>query len=376
MRSGRTVSRDDALDVAEVGRGQRGQRHLVVAGAGQPLVDHGPDLGRRTFAHRPGDHPGLAEATAARAAAEDLDVEPVVHHLGERHQLVAGIGPVGQVGHGALLDLGGHVGIARGHRGQVLALVGHLVHRGHVHARHRRQPAQDLLTGALGAPGRLPVGHHLVDLPHHLLAVAQHDQVQEVGQRLGVVGAVAAGHDQGVLGPALGRPDRHAGQIDAVQQVGVDELGRQVEGQQIEGLGRLVGVDREQGQMVGAQQRLEVDPRGVGPFGQGIGPLVEDLVEDLQPLVGQADLVGVRIDEQPGHPTALVVRPLSPIFATDVPSGFLDPGQQRFKLRPDRIHPTEVTGSTGHPPKRHPGRASSNQRAKKAQAARPEPLNR
>ena len=65
--------------------------------------------------------------------------------------------------------------------------------------------------------------------------------------------------------------------------------------------GRAVGVDREQRQPVGAEQRLEVDPGGVGPLGHRIGALVEDLVEDLQALVGQADLVGVRVDQQPGH---------------------------------------------------------------------------
>ena len=39
----------------------------------------------------------------------------------------------------------------------------------------------------------------------------------------------------------------------------------------------------------------------VGPLGDGVGALVQQLVEDLQALVGQPDLVGVGIEQQPGH---------------------------------------------------------------------------
>ena len=110
---------DDVLDAAEVGGGQRRERHLVVAGAAQALVDHAPDLLGRALAHGPGDHARLAEPAAPGAAPEDLDVEPVVDDLGERHELVLGVRPVGEVGDGALLDLGRHVGVAGLDRHQV-----------------------------------------------------------------------------------------------------------------------------------------------------------------------------------------------------------------------------------------------------------------
>ena len=48
--------------------------------------------------------PGLAEPAAARAAAEDLDVQAVVHDLDERHELVLRVRPVGEVGDRALVD--------------------------------------------------------------------------------------------------------------------------------------------------------------------------------------------------------------------------------------------------------------------------------
>ena len=46
---------------------------------------------------------------------------------------------------------------------------------------------------------------------------------------------------------AAGGPHRHARQVHQVQHVGVDELGREVEGQHVEGAGRQVPLHREQG---------------------------------------------------------------------------------------------------------------------------------
>ena len=141
--------------------------------------------------------------------------------------------------------------------------------------------------------------------------------------------------------PAVGGPDRHPGQVDAVEQVGVDELGRQVEGQQVEGPGRAVRVDREQRQLMRPEHALHVGPRGVGALGRRVGPLVEDLVEDLQALVGQPDLVGVGVDQQPGRLVGAVVGGLAAVLAPDVAGRLLDPGQQGFELWPDRVHPRE-----------------------------------
>ena len=67
-----------------------------------------------------------------------------------------------------------------------------------------------------------------------------------------------------------------------------------------------VRLDREQGDAVRAQLGFEVDPRRVGPFGRRVIAFVENLVEDLEALVGQADLVGVGVDEQPRD----LVRPM------------------------------------------------------------------
>ena len=100
-------------------------------------------------------------------------------------------------------------------------------------------------------PVRHPGGQHLVELADDLLAIAQHEAVDEVGQGFGVEGAVAAGHHQRVPERTVGASHRHPGQIDQVEDVGIGQLGREVEGQDIEGSGGQMVFQREEGNLVG-----------------------------------------------------------------------------------------------------------------------------
>ena len=129
------------------------------------------------------------------------------------------------------------------------------------------------------------------------------------------------------------------GQVDQVEDVRVDELGREVERQHVEIACRAVRVDGEQRQSVLTEQRLEVGPRGVGPLGHGVGPLVQDLIQDLQALVGQPDLVRVGVGQQPGHLRLVVHGRLRSVFAADVAGRLLDLGEQRLELGPESHDP-------------------------------------
>ena len=144
-----------------------------------------------------------------RAPAEDLDVESVVHHLGEGNQLLLGVGPVREVGDGALLDDGRRGGIDR--HGGLESTVGEVpgfVEGRHVDALDASEGSQDVEP--VGAASGLPGGDGRVDLADHLLAVTQHHEVEEVGERLRVVGGVATGPDQRLRRGAIGRSDGHA----------------------------------------------------------------------------------------------------------------------------------------------------------------------
>ncbi len=318
------------------------ERDLVVAGAAQAVGHHGPHLFGRSLAYRSGDHARLTEAAPTGAPAEDLDVEPVVDDLGERHELVAGVGPLGEIGDGALLDDRRHIVESRLDRGEA-TVVGeaHVVHRGHVDARDLGQRPQHGF--AAGLAGTLPAAHDLADLGDHLFAVAEHEEVDEVGQGLGVVGAVSPGADEQVIGATVGGPDRTASEIHTVQDVGVDELCGEVERQDVE-VGRgTVGVDAEQRQSFGAHLGLEVGPWRIGALGDGVGALVDDLIEDLEALVGQPDLVGVGIAEQPGNLVGAVLGLLMPCLEADVAGRLLDTRQDRLELGPDVGHGAQAT---------------------------------
>jgi hypothetical protein len=108
---------------------------------------------------------------------------------------------------------------------------------------------------------------------------------------------VPTGHDDRVKHRTLIGPDGHSGQIDEVEDVGVDELGRKIEGQDVEASGWQVSLDGEERNFGRPHGSLHVHPGCIRAFGGRVGALVQDLVEDLEALIGQADLVGVGVDK-------------------------------------------------------------------------------
>ena len=183
-----------------------------------------------------------------------------------------------------------------------------------------------------------PAGHDLIDLPDHLLAVTKDECIHEVRQGFGVEDAMTSGQHQCIGVPTVRAVQRKARQVDHVDEIRVDELGRQVEGQHVEGGCRQVLLDAEKGYIRRPHGGLHVDPGGIGPLSEGIGSLVEDLVEDLEALVRQPDLVGVGIEKQPGDGPSGVLGVHRPLFTTDIPSRFGHRGQDAFDLRPEGLH--------------------------------------
>ena len=185
-------------------------------------------------------------------------------------------------------------------------------------------------------PERFHARHDLGDLADGFLAVADHERVDEVGHGLGVEGAVATGDDDRVLRATVLGPHRDAGEVEALEHVRVDELGGEVEGDHVEARRRRGGCrPRRAAPTTGRISAVDVEPGRVGAFGERIVAFVEDLVEDLEPLVGQADLVGVGIDEEPGGEVWPVLRPEAAPLHPDVASGLLDPGQEGFHPWPE-----------------------------------------
>ena len=221
-------------DLGVVGAGQRQQPDLLVAGRLEALLDHRADAGDRPLADRAGDHPGLAEAAAAGAAAEDLDAHPLVHALGERHDRRLRVGPLVEVHDGALADPRGDVvpgALDRGDR--AVRAVADRVEARHVDAVDAGEAGQQL-DAAAGLALRLPRLDDVGDVADDLLAVAEDGAVDEVADRLGVERGVPTGDDDGVALVAVDGVQRDAGEVEGLEQVGVAELGGEADAEQVE----------------------------------------------------------------------------------------------------------------------------------------------
>ena len=205
-----------------------------------------------------------------------------------------------------------------------------VVERRHVDVAGLSQP-EEQLGAAAGAALGLERPGDVGDVEDGLLAVAEHGGVDEVGDRLRVERAVAADqHDRVVVGAVLG-VQRDAGQVERVEHVGVAQLGREADAEDVERADRPVGVDGELRHVVLAHQRLEVWPHRVGALGQDVGLLVEHLVQDHDALVGQADLVGIGIHQAPADVGAVPVLDGGVELAADILDRLLDSRQQRLK---------------------------------------------
>ena len=231
----------------------------------------------------------------------------------------------------------GTSGYTRTDRHETRAVELDVVHGGRVHAGDLGQRPQTVSRDPSVRPERLPLPDDLVDLPDDLFTFTEHRQIDEIGQRFGIERRVATHDHERILRSPLGGADRDARQVQAVEEVGVHQLRREVERHDVEITRRPVGVDREVRHPVAPQQLLEIGPGRVGPLGHCIVTLVEDLVQDLQTLVGQPDLVGVGIRQQPAHLARPVRRFDGPILATDVPGRSLDLAQERLESRPQGL---------------------------------------
>lgn len=158
----------------------------------------------------------------------------------------------------------------------------------------------------------------------------EHDGVEKIRQRLRVEGTRSAGDDQRGVATALGGAHGNAPEVEHGKHVGVRQLVLQREADDIEGVERGEGLQRGQRQAGVAQCRLHIEPRSIDAFGIHIGPAVEKIVKDLQPLVRLADLVHVGKGEGETQLYGGGVLVHHAALVAEVASGLSDPGQQRL----------------------------------------------
>jgi hypothetical protein len=252
------------VDVRVIAARKRRQRDLVVPRVRVDRLRLVDELLHRPEPELVLEIDRVAEPALVRAAAHDLEVDPVVHDLGERDDRLQREVRVRERRHRRLLHPLGRPALRRDRRHVALGRVGDLVERRHVRARDfRRDRPEDL------RPVRAAVPHlalEVQDLERCHLAVAEHDDVEEVRDRLGIRSVRPAADDERVPVRPLGLPDRDAGQVEHVHDVRVGELRLEREPQEVEVADRPVAVDREQRDARRAHPGLEVRPRREDPL--------------------------------------------------------------------------------------------------------------
>ena len=247
------------LQCPVVAGGQAGEGHLLVAGVparldallDQPLGIAG--------AHRPVGVARLTEAAAPDAAAEHLQHHPVVDDLGGGYNGLNREIALVKV----LDDALGHPGrspLQRGDGGhRAVAVIAHLVKRGHIDARNPGRGGEELLLTPALLPG---LAVELDNLHTHVLPFPQDEQIHKGGQGLWIKGAGSPRHHDGRQLCPLPAAQGKASQIQHVEHIGIGHLIAQGEANQVEIGDGIAALQAVQGNPLPAHLLLHVAPGG------------------------------------------------------------------------------------------------------------------
>ena len=334
-----------------IGAAEREQREIGVTGAlhaGFDRLDHRLGLHITGGA---GEHARLAEAAASGATAADLHREAIVHRFDVGHQAH---GVVGHRRGGAAQHPRGN---SRLQRHLANAVGARPIERRHIDAGHLGQVAQQV---AAAEAGGAPLGHHQADFGQHLLTVAQHDEIEEGREGLGVAGGGGAtGKDQwrrrrisqGQI-TAIGGADRDLRQLQHREDVGGAELITEREAEDVEGRQRPAALHGEQRFTAGPEPLRQIRPRQITAIAQLAGNAVENRIENDVAGVARSHLVDLGVGERPTHassrPGLIPVAPLHPQLIAQVAAGLGDaaihqcseihwPIERRLRRRTDRL---------------------------------------
>ncbi len=269
--------------------------------------------------------------------------------LGERDQRLLGVRPLVEV-HDRVL---GHAVrdarlVRRDARDAPVGQVVDVVEARHVDLAGLGEAEEDLFAPARTALG-LPRADDLGHVENGLLAVADDRAVDELRDRLGVEGRMPAREDDGVVDRTVPGLQRDARQVQGRQHVRVAQLRGEGQAEHVEGTHGAVAVHGELRHLVLAHQLFEVGPHAVRALRQHAFALVQHLVQDHDALVGQPDLVRVRVHERPADVTRIPRLDGGVELTADVLDGLLHMREQSFELWEDRLghHATFVKRAGG-----------------------------
>ena len=167
---------------------------------------------------------------------------------------------------------------------------------------------------------------------HDLLAVADHEQVNEVSQRLRIVGTrTAAGYNMLEFGAVLCQ-HRNTAEIQHIQNVGKRQLILQRKRDNIKVRQWVTALQTVQRQTGLAHFSLHVDPWRADAFAPDALLIIEQAVKDTRTEVRHGNLIGIRKTERKSQIDVLFIFHHRAPFTADVACRLLYTGQNGFHL--------------------------------------------
>ena len=308
---------------------QRGQRKLLVAGATAEVVTLLIDGFHRLFTHRTIDETGLAEAATTDTTTEDLRLRTIKHNVRKRNNEAIGIVGSVQVLNNALAN-GGFDTVQRRHRRYSTVLViAHVIQGRNINTLDVGAGTQELF---LGVTLSLIFLIQVNDLQVHLFALAEEENVEKVRQRLRIAGTGTTGHHQRIALITVSGAQRHAGQLQHVQNGGEAHLVLQGKADKIKITDGIVTLQTKQRDMILQHQRFHILVGSKYALAPHVGLIVKLTVENLHAQVGHTYLIQIRETKSKTHSDIFFILHHAVQFATGITRWLLHLQKQAFQL--------------------------------------------
>ena len=140
---------------------------------------------------------------------------------------------------------------------------------------------------------RFGVSHRSEDFQDDCLSLADHKRIDEGVHRLRVETGMSSGNYQRVRLATLYGPQRDTGQVKHVEGIGIQRFIRQGKTQDIKIGQGVFCLQRIEWDGICAHLFFHIHPGSIRPFGQRVRALVDQVIQDLQTQVRDADIIDV-----------------------------------------------------------------------------------
>jgi len=209
------------FQLAVVTGGKAGKRNFVIAGVLAQYAARFTEHACVPLAHGPVQKTGLAKTAPAHTSAQHFNLCTVMHSTNHGHHKVARKRLRVHIGQNSLCHYSGCAAARGNFFHPSIREIRYLIQLWHIHARYLRQLHQNVM---LAKPGPAPFQDGVTHIWKLHFPLAQHKQIEEIGQGLGVAGTGAARHHKGCVFPSLAGQKRNAAKLQHGKDIGVGKL--------------------------------------------------------------------------------------------------------------------------------------------------------